>query len=139
MPSSLMATLGSSINATAFGALSKGCSCRPSDINRSTFLGNTAPVVGAQHRHAQALQWVLWESTWSERAVEARRLQLVLCDPLTAPTAEGVLAIDEHGDRKDGDHTAHVGRQDLSNLGKIDHGVVKVEQPVGRCAPLLSG
>jgi SRSO17 transposase len=50
-----------------------------------------------------------------------------------------VLAIDEHGDRKDGDHTAHVSRQYLSNLGKIDNGVVKVEQPVGRCAGLLSG
>jgi SRSO17 transposase len=99
----------------------------PTERHKSlTGLANTEPVVGAQHRHAQALQWFLSESTWSERAVEARRLQLLLSDPLTAPTAEGVLAIDEHGDRKDGDHTAHVGRQYLSNLGKIDNGVVSV-------------
>lgn len=82
--------------------------------------------MGAQHRRAQALQWFLSESTWSERALQARRLQLLLSDPLTAPTTEGVLAIDEHGDRKAGDKTAHIGRQYLSNLGKIDNGVVSV-------------
>jgi SRSO17 transposase len=99
----------------------------PTERHKSlTGLANTEPVVGAQHRHAQALQWFLSESTWSERALQARRLQLLLSDPLTAPTAQGVLAIDEHGDRKDGNHTAHVGRQYLSNLGKIDNGVVSV-------------
>jgi SRSO17 transposase len=36
------------------------------------------------------------------------------------------LVIDETGDRKDGHHTAHVGRQYLANLGKIDNGVVSV-------------
>ena len=76
-----------------------------------TGLANTEPVVGAQHRRAQALQWFLSESTWSERALQARRLQLLLSDPLTAPTPEGVLAIDEHGDRKAGEKTAHIGRQ----------------------------
>ncbi len=99
----------------------------PTERHKSlTGLANTEPVVGAQHPRAQALQWFLSESTWSERAVQERRLQLLLADPLTAPTAQGVLAIDEHGDRKAGDHTAHVGRQYLSNLGKIDNGVVSV-------------
>jgi SRSO17 transposase len=99
----------------------------PTERHKSlTGLANTEPVVGAQHPQAQALQWFLSESTWSERAVQTRRLQLLLADPLMAPTAQGVLAIDEHGDRKDGDHTAHVGRQYLSNLGKIDNGVVSV-------------
>lgn len=99
----------------------------PTERHKSlTGLANTEPVVGAQHRHAQALQWFLSTSSWSERAVQERRLQLLLSDPLTAPTAEGVLAIDEHGDRKDGDYTAHVGQQYLSNLGKIDNGVVSV-------------
>jgi hypothetical protein len=37
-----------------------------------------------------------------------------------------VLAIDEHGDRKAGEKTAHIGRQYLSNLGKIDNEVVSV-------------
>ena len=34
--------------------------------------------------------------------------------------------IDETGDRKDGHHTAHVGRQYLATPGKIDNGVVSV-------------
>ena len=34
--------------------------------------------------------------------------------------------IDETGDRKDGHRTAHVSRQYLANLGKIDNGVVSV-------------
>jgi SRSO17 transposase len=36
------------------------------------------------------------------------------------------LVIDEHGDRKWGHKTAHVGRQYLANLGKVDNGVVSV-------------
>jgi len=34
--------------------------------------------------------------------------------------------IDEHGDRKWGTKTAHVGKQYLGNLGKVDNGVVSV-------------
>jgi SRSO17 transposase len=37
-----------------------------------------------------------------------------------------VLIVDETGDRKDGDQTAHVGRQYLGNRGKIENGVVSV-------------
>src|SRR5450759_1452423 len=37
-----------------------------------------------------------------------------------------VLVIDETGDRKDGHKTAHVARQYLGKLGKIDNGVVSV-------------
>jgi SRSO17 transposase len=43
-----------------------------------------------------------------------------------APSASGALVIDETGDRKDGKKTAHVGRQYLSCIGKIDNGVVSV-------------
>jgi len=39
---------------------------------------------------------------------------------------EGVLVIDEHGDRKWGNKTAHVGKQWLGNLGKTENGVVSV-------------
>ena len=46
--------------------------------------------------------------------------------PGDRPDARGVLVIDEHGDRKWGKHTAHVGRQYLANLGKTDSGVVSV-------------
>src|SRR5713226_8386846 len=91
-----------------------------------TGLVNTEPLVGAQLPRAQRLQWFLSESDWDERKVQAERLTLLLEDPSTAPDERGVLVIDETGDRKDGHHTAHVGRQYLANLGKIDNGVVSV-------------
>jgi SRSO17 transposase len=91
-----------------------------------TGLVNTEPVVGAQLPRAQKLQWFLSESDWDERAVQRQRLHLLMEDPSTAPSREGVLVIDETGDRKDGHKTAHVGRQYLANVGKIDNGVVSV-------------
>ncbi len=99
----------------------------PAGRNKTlTALANTEPVVGAQQGRAQGLQWFLSESTWDPDAVNAHRLELLRTDPSTAPTVEGVLVIDEHGDRKWGKHTAHVGRQYLANIGKIDSGVVSV-------------
>src|SRR5215467_10270947 len=99
----------------------------PSERNKTlTGLVNSEPLVGAQLPRAQKLQWFLSESTWDERQVQAERLTLLREDPATAPTSDGVLVIDETGDRKDGHHTAHVGRQYLANLGKIDNGVVSV-------------
>jgi len=99
----------------------------PAERNKTlTGLANTAPVIGAQHPHAQSLQWFLSESTWDADAVNDRRLAILRDDPVTAPTAEGVLVIDEHGDRKWGSKTAHIGKQYLANLGKIDTGVVSV-------------
>src|SRR5436190_1923823 len=86
----------------------------PTERNKTlTGLANTEPVVGAQHRHAQFLQWLLSESDWDERTVQQQRLSMLLEDPLTAPTGHGVLVIDEHADRKAGTHMAHVGRQCL--------------------------
>jgi SRSO17 transposase len=99
----------------------------PSERHKTlTGLVNTEPLVGAQLPRAQKLQWFLSESDWDERQVQAERLKLLREDPATAPSADGVLVIDETGDRKDGHHTAHVGRQYLANLGKIDNGVVSV-------------
>ena len=99
----------------------------PSERHKTlTGLVNTEPVVGAQLPRAQTLQWFLSESDWDERKVQAERLKLLREDPTTAPTAQGVLVIDETGDRKDGHKTAHVARQYLGNLGKIDNGVVSV-------------
>lgn len=99
----------------------------PAERNKTlTALANTEPVVGAQQPAAQRLQWFLSESTWDAAAVTARRLELLRTDPGTAPHAGGVLLIDETGDRKDGDQTAHVGRQYLGNRGKTENGVVSV-------------
>ncbi len=99
----------------------------PAERNKTlTMLANTEPIVGAQEPRAQGLQWFLSESTWDSDAVNARRLELLRADVATEPTGEGVLVIDEHGDRKWGNKTAHVGKQYLANLGKIDNGVVSV-------------
>ncbi len=99
----------------------------PSERRKTlTGLVNTEPVAGAQLPRAQKLQWFLSESNWEERQVQAKRLKLLREDPATAPNRQGVLVIDETGDRKDGHQTAHVARQYLGNVGKIDNGVVSV-------------
>ena len=84
----------------------------PAERNKTlTALANTEPVAGAHRKEAQSLQWFLSESGWDPREVEGRRLELLFKDPSTAPDGDGVLVIDEHGDRKWGKKTAHVGRQ----------------------------
>jgi len=99
----------------------------PTERNKTpTALANAEPIVRAQSASAQAFQWFLSESTWDPDTVNSRRLEVLRADPLTAPTTGGVLVIDEHGDRKWGHQTAHVGTQYLANLGKVDTGVVSV-------------
>src|SRR2546422_492126 len=58
--------------------------------------------------------------------VNEQRLALLFTDPATRPYKQGVLIIDETGDRKHGTKTAHVARQYLGSLGKVDHGIVAV-------------
>jgi hypothetical protein len=99
----------------------------PAERNKTlTALANTEPVVGAQRKEAQSLQWFLSESRWDPQQINERRLELMLEELATAPSEEGVLVIDEHGDRKWGKKTAHVGRQWLANIGKTESGVVSV-------------
>jgi hypothetical protein len=99
----------------------------PAERNKTlTALANAEPVVGAQRKKAQSLQWFLSESGWDPSVINARRVDLLREDPRTAPDGSGVLVIDEHGDRKWGKHTAHVGRQWLANIGKTESGVVSV-------------
>lgn len=99
----------------------------PDERNKTlTALANTEPVVGAQRKEAQGLQWFLSESSWNVEDVNRRRVELMLEDPRTAPDQRGALVIDETGDRKDGTKTAHVGRQYLGGIGKIDNGIVSV-------------
>jgi SRSO17 transposase len=101
----------------------------PAERNKTlTALANTEPVVGAQRREAQSLQWFLSESGWDPREVNERRLKLLFEESAStaAPSEKGVLVIDEHGDRNWGKHTAHVGRQWLANIGKTESGVVSV-------------
>jgi DDE superfamily endonuclease len=99
----------------------------PRDRNKTlTALAGAEPVTGAQHPAVQRLQFFLSESRWDADRVNARRLELLLADPETAPHGGGVLVIDDSGDRKDGVKTAHVGRQYLGRYGKTDNGVVTV-------------
>jgi hypothetical protein len=99
----------------------------PRDRNKTlTGLAAAEPVVGAQHREVQRLQWFLSESTWDHQGLNERRVRLLCQDPATAPNDRGVLVIDDTGDRKDGTATAHVARQDLGSVGKTDNGIVAV-------------
>src|SRR5207253_9424280 len=73
----------------------------PRDRNKTlTALAGADPVVEAQAGAVQRLQFFLSESPWDAEAVNASRLALVLGDPATAPHADGVLVIDDTGDRK---------------------------------------
>jgi SRSO17 transposase len=99
----------------------------PAQRNKTlTALTNAEPLEGAQRKEAQSLQWFLSESGRDPQEVDKRRLELLLEDPVTAANDKGVLVIDEHGDRKWGKHTAHVGRQWLANIGKTENGMVSV-------------
>jgi hypothetical protein len=99
----------------------------PRDRNKTlTGLAGAEPITGAQHREVQRLQWFLSESAWDHQQVNDRRVQLLCQDPATAPHERGVLVLDDTGDRKDGTATAHVARQYLGSVGKIDNGIVAV-------------
>ena len=91
-----------------------------------TALANTEPVVGAQRKEAQSLQWFLSESSLDPEKVSRLRIGLMLEEPATAADVSGALVIDETGDRKDGKKTAHVGHQYLGEISKIANGVVSV-------------
>src|SRR6266705_2655424 len=75
----------------------------PRDRNKTlTALAGAEPVAGAGHPAVQRLQFFLSESRWDPERVNARRLELLLAGPATAPHGGGVLVIDDSGDRKDG-------------------------------------
>ena len=100
----------------------------PRDRNKTlTGLAGAEPITGAQHREVQRLQWFLSESAWDhEQVVTTGGCG---CCARTRPpprTMRGVLVIDDTGDRKDGTATAHVARQYLGSVGKIDNGIVAV-------------
>lgn len=65
-----------------------------------TAWANAEPMVGIHAPPVQALQWFLSESTWAAAALTARRVALLGQDPATAPDVDGVLVIDETGDRR---------------------------------------
>lgn len=99
----------------------------PRDRNKTlTGLVGTEPVVGAQAAPAQRLQVFLSESSWDAAEVNRRRLDVLRAVEDLQPHAQGVLIVDDTGDRKAGSHTAHVARQYLGSIGKVDNGIVAV-------------
>src|SRR5215210_1162020 len=83
----------------------------PRDRHKTlTGLVGTEPVVGAQAPAVQRLQFFVSESSWDADLVNRRRLELVVTEPATAPHDDGVLVIDDSGDRTAGTKTAHVAR-----------------------------
>src|SRR5256884_1933317 len=102
----------------------------PRDRNKTlTALAGAEPVVAAQAGAVQRLQFFLSESTWDPEAINTRRLALLLSDPATVPHAEGVLVIDDTGDRKAGTHTDHVARQWLGSIGKGGNRIPAARSP----------
>jgi SRSO17 transposase len=91
-----------------------------------TALAGAEPLVQAQAAPVQQLQFLLSEAAWEVQALSARYLQWLMANPATAPSADGVLVIDDTGDRKKGSATDHVARQYLGAVGKIDNGIVAV-------------
>jgi SRSO17 transposase len=69
-----------------------------------TGLAGAEPVVQAQAAAVQRLHFFRSESGWDAEAVNGRRLELLLQDPATRPHAQGILVIDDTGDRKQGHH-----------------------------------
>jgi len=99
----------------------------PRDRNKTlTGLVGTEPLVGAQAAPAQRLQFFLSESPWDAAVVNRRRLEVLWAVDELRPHAQGVLIVDDTGDRKAGSHTAYVARQYLGSIGKIDNGIVAV-------------
>jgi SRSO17 transposase len=99
----------------------------PRDRNKTlTGVAGAEPNTQAQAAPVQSLQFFLSESTWDVKQVTQQRLALLFTDPPTRPHEEGVLIIDETGDRKHGTKTAHVARQYLGSVGKVDNGIVAV-------------
>jgi len=99
----------------------------PRDRNKTlTALAGAEPVVEAQAAAVQRLQFFLSEAHWDTEAVNVQRLALLAEQPALAAHADGVLVLDDTGDRKDGHATDHVARQYLGSVGKIDNGIVAV-------------
>ncbi len=99
----------------------------PKDRNKTlTALTGAEPIVDAQAAPVQSLQFFLSESSWDAESVNDRRLEMIWDDSQMMPHEDGVLVIDETGDRKDGTKTAHVAHQYLGSIGKIANGIVSV-------------
>lgn len=91
-----------------------------------TAIAGAEPWVQAQSAKVRQLQFFLSDSVWDATALAARTVELLRNEPTIAPNDDGVLVLDDTGDRKKGSVTDHVGRQYLGSVGKLDNGIVGV-------------
>lgn len=82
-----------------------------------------ALVPGAER---QRLHHFLHDAPWDAEALNRRRLQAWQANPALAPHAEGVLIVDETGDRKRGNNIVLAANQYIGKLGHTANGVVAV-------------
>src|SRR5690242_621465 len=66
----------------------------------------------------QSLHHFLHDAPWDAEAVNARRVALWRCHPQLGPHTNGVLIIDETGDRKRGHGIVLAAQQYLGKLGR---------------------
>jgi SRSO17 transposase len=83
-----------------------------------------ASVVPGTHR--QRLHHFLHDAPWEAEALNVRRLQLWQAHPQLAPHPDGVLIIDETGDRKRSHVMDFAAQQYIGKLGHTATGVVSV-------------
>ena len=124
-PEALMISSPPSPKEEASGSICRVAAAQGPQQGASALAG-MEPIVGAQGAPAQKLQFFLSESAWEAEEVNARRVRMLREDSSMAPHEQGVLVIDETGDRKDGKATDHVGYQYLGSIGRIANGIVSV-------------
>jgi SRSO17 transposase len=87
----------------------------PKERNKTvTAIAGAESIVGAQDSDVQQMQFLLSESKWEIEEINQFRLDLLQKNKQST------------GDRKWGNETAHVARQYLGYIGKIDQGIVAV-------------
>lgn len=94
----------------------------PREHNKTlTVLASLAPGADRQRLHH-----FLHDAPWDADALNRRRLELWQARPDLAPHAEGVLIVDETGDRKRGHKLVLAANQYIGKLGHTANGVVSV-------------
>jgi SRSO17 transposase len=99
----------------------------PRERNKTiTGIVGSEPDIGAQDADVQQMQYFLTESGWDIAQINDRRLSMHHTSGAMLSHDGGALVIDDTGDRKSGRDTAHVARQYLGSIGKLDQGIVAV-------------
>jgi SRSO17 transposase len=94
----------------------------PREHNKTlTVLASLVPGADRQRLHH-----FLHDAPWDAEALNQRRLDLWKARPDLAPSADGVLIVDETGDRKRGHKIVLAANQYIGKLGHTANGVVSV-------------